>query len=26
MGFETGWNACTDQLQALCEQPVPAQA
>jgi uncharacterized protein YndB with AHSA1/START domain len=19
MGFETGWNACTDQLQALCE-------
>lgn len=26
MGFETGWNACTDQLQALCEQTVPAQA
>lgn len=26
MGFETGWNACTDQLQALCEQMVPAQA
>ncbi len=19
MGFEQGWNACTDQLQALCE-------
>ncbi len=19
MGFESGWNACTDQLQALCE-------
>lgn len=20
MGFEQGWNACADQLQALCEQ------
>lgn len=21
MGFEAGWGACTDQLQALCEAP-----
>ncbi|NKJ43504.1 MULTISPECIES: SRPBCC domain-containing protein [unclassified Novosphingobium] len=22
MGFESGWNACADQLQALCEAPA----